>query len=66
MRSRKPWGRLSTRLLYALGVVLIVLGVLLAGLPEKWIEEWLGVEPDGGNRVLELFMALTPIVLVSR
>jgi hypothetical protein len=30
-------------------------------LPKQWIEERFGVEPDGGNGAIELFLTLVPI-----
>jgi hypothetical protein len=44
--------------------------LLLAALPRNWIEEVTGVEPDGGNGLLELVpivvLACTAIVLTWR
>jgi hypothetical protein len=44
--------------------------VLLAALPMDWIEEVFGVEPDGGNGLLELVpvvvLAVAALVLCAR
>jgi len=52
-----------TRALMALGVLLIIVGVAFASLPKSWIEDALGFEPDGGNGLLELAIAIVPIVV---
>ena len=52
-----------SKLLMALGGLLIALGVLFASLPKRWIEDTLGFEPDGGNGLLELALAVVPIVV---
>jgi hypothetical protein len=49
--------------LMALGGFLIVVGVLFASLPKSWIEDTLGFEPDGGNGLVELALAIVPIVI---
>lgn len=49
--------------LAAIGVILIAIGVAFAALPKQWIEDTLGFEPDGGNGMLELLMALVPVVV---
>ncbi|HWY53091.1 MAG TPA: hypothetical protein VNZ03_01430 [Terriglobales bacterium] len=38
-------------------------GILLAILPDHWIETTFGVEPDGGGGLLELFLIFVPAVL---
>jgi hypothetical protein len=45
------------------GVTLIVLGCAFALLPEQWIEERFGFEPDGGNGFIELLLAMVPILV---
>jgi len=52
----------SHRLLLGLAVALVLLGVALAALPKEWIEETLGFEPDQGNGLVELAIALVPIL----
>ena len=43
-------------------VLLIITGVGLASLPQDWIEETIGFEPDGRRGILELLIAVIPIV----
>jgi hypothetical protein len=45
------------------GAVLILIGVLVAALPKDWIEETFNIEPDEGNGVLELPLAVVPIAI---
>jgi hypothetical protein len=52
-----------SKLLMALGGLLIGFGVLFAALPKTWIEDTLGFEPDGGNGLVELALAVVPIVI---
>ena len=47
--------------LTVLGLVLIVAGLVLAFLPDQWIEDWLAVEPDGGDGTFEALFALVPL-----
>lgn len=39
------------------GMLLMASGVFLIGLPQDWVETWIGVEPDGGSGLLELVLA---------
>jgi hypothetical protein len=43
--------------------VFILFGLLMAALPETWIEEAVGFEPDGGNGTLEFTLVLVPIAI---
>ena len=51
------------RVSIAIGVILVVVGILVAALPKDWVEQTLGFEPDGGNGFVELLMVLAPIVV---
>jgi apolipoprotein N-acyltransferase len=53
----------AARIQLAVGMVLVVMGVLFATLPKDWIEETLGFEPDAGNGSFELLIVLVPLVL---
>ena len=46
-----------------IGLLLLILGVLLAALPKDWIEETVGIEPDAGSGALELMILLGAIVV---
>jgi hypothetical protein len=48
-------------ILVAVGLMLAVVGLLFAALPEQWIESVLGVEPDGGNGAVEVLLAVVPL-----
>lgn len=50
------------RLFVASAFLLILCGVAFAAMPKDWIESTLGFEPDGGNGMIELFIAIVPIV----
>jgi hypothetical protein len=52
-----------TKALMAFGVLLILAGAIFASLPKSWIEDTLGFEPDGGNGLIELAIAIVPIVI---
>ena len=54
---------MSSRTAITIGVLLVVAGLAFAALPKSWIEDTLGFEPDGGNGVLELLIAVGPIVI---
>jgi hypothetical protein len=65
----------ANRMKLMIAVALIAFSVLAAALPKEWIEETLGFEPDGGNGLVELAIAVVPFtvgvalavsVLVSR
>jgi hypothetical protein len=53
----------AKRSLAATGGLLIIISVLLAVLPQDWIEETFGVEPDAGSGALELALVLVPAAL---
>jgi hypothetical protein len=44
-------------------VVFIGAGILFAFLPKQWIEQALGVAPDGGSGLLELLFVAIPIAV---
>lgn len=54
---------MRTRSLVASGVALIAIGVAFALMSKEWIEDTLGFEPDGGNGMVELAIAVVPIVI---
>jgi hypothetical protein len=43
--------------------VAIAVGALAAFLPKQWIEEVIGVEPDGGSGLFELLFVIVPIAI---
>jgi hypothetical protein len=53
----------SNKIGLTIGTALIVFGILMAALPKQWIEETLGFEPDGGNGMLELALAVVPLAI---
>ena len=53
----------TNRIKLTVAVVLIAFGILAATLPKRWIEETLGFEPDGGNGVVELGLAVVPLAI---
>lgn len=54
MRSHPP---------IAVGTLLVIVGCALAALPKLWIEGTIGFEPDSGNGLFELIIAVAPIIL---
>lgn len=54
---------MSSRTAITIGVLLVIAGLAFAALPKSWIEDTLGFEPDGGNGMLELIIAVGPIVI---
>jgi hypothetical protein len=46
-----------------LGIACVVLGIALAALPKEWIEESTGFDPDAGNGMIELMLAVVPIAI---
>lgn len=46
-----------------LAVVLVAAGILFALLPKQWIEQTLGMAPDGGSGLLELLFVAIPIAV---
>jgi hypothetical protein len=53
----------AARIQLAIGVILVIAGILFAALPKDWMEESLGVEPDGGNGFVELLLFVVPVVV---
>jgi hypothetical protein len=53
----------TNRIKLIVGSVLIIFGILAAGLPKRWIEETFGFEPDGGNGLVELALAAIPLAI---
>ena len=53
----------AARIQLVVGVILVVVGILLATLPKDWMEETFGVEPDGGNGFVELLLFIVPVVV---
>jgi hypothetical protein len=53
----------AARIQLAIGAILVIAGILFAALPKDWMEESLGVEPDGGNGFVELLLFLVPVVV---
>jgi len=53
-------GRLKTVRL-ALGFALIAIGIVLAAIPDDWIETTTGFSPDNGNGLVEAALAGVPI-----
>ncbi len=49
------------RWLLVVAVALVLLGLAVAALPKEWIEETFGFEPDQGNGLVELALAVVPI-----
>lgn len=65
----------TNRMRLVIAAALIAFSVVAAALPKEWIEETFGFEPDGGNGLIELAIAVVPFttgvvlalsVLVSR
>jgi hypothetical protein len=54
---------MKQRSMLVVGVLLIAIGLAFALAPKEWIEETLGFEPDGGSGLVELLLALVPIVV---
>jgi hypothetical protein len=59
--------RVSTRIRRLLQAssagLLITLGLALALLPQNWIEQVLGKDPDGGDGLFELGLVLVPLAI---
>lgn len=53
----------ANRMKFVVAVVLIAFSVVAAALPKEWIEETLGFEPDGGNGLVELAIAVVPFTI---
>jgi hypothetical protein len=53
----------ATRMKLGIAVALIAFSVVAAALPKEWIEETLGFEPDGGNGLVELAIAVVPFTI---
>jgi hypothetical protein len=51
------------RMKLAAAVLLVAFGIFAAALPKQWIEDLLGFEPDAGNGLVELAIAVVPIVI---
>jgi hypothetical protein len=41
--------------------IAVTVGILAAFLPKQWIEQVMGVEPDGGSGLFELLFVVVPI-----
>ena len=41
--------------------IVIAAGILAAFLPKQWIEQAMGIAPDGGSGLLELLFVVVPI-----
>jgi hypothetical protein len=46
-----------------LGFALIVIGIVLAAIPDDWIETTTGFSPDNGNGLAEAALAGVPIAI---
>lgn len=45
--------------------IIVVLGIVSISLPQDWIESTLGISPDGGTGILEMFFTLIPVVCLA-
>jgi hypothetical protein len=54
---------MNGRVRVLLGIALVLCGLAFALLPKTWIEDALGFEPDAGNGLVELLLALLPLLV---
>jgi hypothetical protein len=62
---REAWIAMTPRdkgKLLVAGIVVAV-GILAAFLPKQWIEELMGIAPDGGSGFFELLFVVVPIAI---
>jgi len=57
----KKW--LSVRTQAAASAIAIAVGVLFAILPQDWIEERFGIDPDAGNGSIERWLVGVPLAI---
>jgi hypothetical protein len=57
----KSW--LSMRTQAAASAIAIAVGVLFAVLPQDWIEERFGIDPDAGNGSFERLLVAVPLAI---
>jgi hypothetical protein len=57
----KRW--LSVRTQAAASAIAIAVGVLFAILPQDWIEERFGIDPDAGNGSIERWLVGVPLAI---